>query len=134
MKKVHRSLHSFIFALLLCSCSIEINQTVEMTPTLSVEVTKDTSSTSSLPTTPIPVTWAHLNLTGKLIYLNSTMDGDIIIGNIQMLDLGTGDISTMFSAPGAWMYYATVSPDAKTLVMSYAPATQPNSSSARILY
>lgn len=134
MRKSHRFLRSFIYALILCSCSIEINQTVEMTPTLSVEVTQDTSSTSALPTTHIPVSWAHLNLTGKLIYLNSTMDGGIIIGNIQILDLRTGDISTVFSAPRAWMYYATVSPDSKTLVMSYAPPLQSNSPSARILY
>jgi Tol biopolymer transport system component len=80
------------------------------------------------------VVWAHLNLTGKLIYLSSTMEGDQLSGNVQMLNLVTGELATILSAPSAWTYYATISPDAKTLVMSYAPPPQSNSSFGRSLY
>jgi Tol biopolymer transport system component len=58
----------------------------------------------------------------------------MIVTNIQILDLLTGEISILFSAPDAWIYYATVSPDSKMLVMSYAPPTPSNSSSSRNLY
>jgi Tol biopolymer transport system component len=51
-----------------------------------------------------------------------------------MLDLQTGTITTLFSAPDAWIYYATISPDSKTLVMSYAPPTPSTGPSSRILY
>ena len=120
-----------MFALLVCSCSIEIDQT-SGTPTQSN--TPAISSTSIVTGTRVPVTWAHLNLTGKLIYLSSTMEGNTLTSDIQMLDLATGNISTILSIPSAWVYYATVSPDAKILVMSYAPPSQPNSPSSRSLY
>jgi Tol biopolymer transport system component len=84
--------------------------------------------------TRVPVTWAHLNLTGKLIYLNSTMEGETLTSNIQILDLVTGEATTIFSVSSAWIYYATISPDAKTLVLSYAPARPSSSSSIRSLY
>ena len=124
-----------VFALIVSSCSIEINQTIAITSTPTVESLPATSATSLFPTTHIPMTWADLNLTGKLVYISNTLDGDTTIVHIQILDLTTGDIATVFSAPpGAWIYYATVSPDAKWLVMSYAPPSQPNSPSSRSLY
>jgi Tol biopolymer transport system component len=124
-----------VFALILSSCSIEINQTTEIPPTPSIESTPTTSSTSSFPTTHTPVTWANLNLTGKLIYLNSSMENNSLIARIQMLDLTTGDIATIFGAPpGGWVYYMTVSPDTKNMVMSYIPPSQGNSLSSRALY
>jgi Tol biopolymer transport system component len=62
------------------------------------------------------------------------MEGDILTSTVQMLDLLTGEVATIFSVSPAWVYYATVSPDAKMLAMSYAPPTQSNSSSGRSLY
>jgi Tol biopolymer transport system component len=121
----------FIFATIASGCTIEINQT-EAVPVQ--ESTPSPVSTSAFPVTHIPVSWAHLNLTGKVVYLKSTMEGDTILSNIQMLDLATGDVATIFSVPGAWIYYATISPDAKLMVMSYAPPRQSNSLSSRILY
>jgi hypothetical protein len=120
-----------MFALLVCSCSIEINQTSG--PPIQSN-TPAISSTSIVAGTRVPVTWAHLDLTGKLVYLSSTMEGDALTSDIQMLDLVTGSISTIFNIPSAWVYYAAVSPDAKMLVMSYAPPSQPNSPSSRSLY
>src|SRR5688572_15424424 len=59
----------WIFAMLTCSCSVDVSMTphVEQTPLIP--------STSVFPATQIPVTWAHLNLTGRLVYLTSTMEG-----------------------------------------------------------
>src|SRR5574341_1895559 len=125
----------FAFALIISSCSIEINQTTAITSTPPVESLPTLSATSVLPTTHTSVTWAHLNLTGKLVYLSSTMDGNTPVATIQILDLTTGDIATIFSAPpGGWIYYATISPDEKLLIMSYIPPSQSNSASNRILY
>jgi hypothetical protein len=120
-----------ICAFIICSCTVEVNQTVA-TPTPTIILT--TPSTSIFPVTQVPVTWAHLNLIGKLIYLTSTMEGDTLTSHVRMLDLTSGGMATIFSAPNAWVYYATISPDAKDLVMSYAPPPPPNGLSKRILY
>ena len=131
MRKTQFFYQALIFALLICSCSIEINQTgAPPSPTN----TSAASVTANVPGTQVPVTWAHLNLTGKLVYLSSAMEGDRVTSSIQILDLASGRISTILDVSPAWAYYATVSPDAKTLVMSYAPPSQANSPSTRSLY
>ena len=123
-----------VFALMIMGCSIEIDQPARTTSSPSAENTPAASSTELFPTTQIPVTWAHLNLTGKLIYISSTKEGNDIISHVQMLDLMSGDIRTILSLPQVWIYYATISPDARNIVMSYALPAQPNSSTPRILY
>src|SRR6266498_710350 len=133
IRKAHFLPHVFIFAMIISGCSIEIAQTAQSVPALPTKSFPATS-VSVYPMTHIPVTWNALKLTGKLIYISSTTEGDLPSGNIQMLDLVTGDIATIFSAPGGWVYYATVSPDAKQLIISYAPPMQKNSSSNRALY
>jgi Tol biopolymer transport system component len=105
-----------------------------VTATPAPENTSTALTVSGLPSTQIPVAWAHLNLSGKLVYVSTLKDGDTSIATLQMLDLKTGSITTLFSKPGAWIYYATLSPDAKQLIMSYSPGSQSNSSSNRILY
>jgi len=124
-----------IFAVIVSSCSIEITPTAEAVPSEPTESIPSTSG-SVYPTIHIPITWKTLNLIGKLVYLSSTTEGNTIIGNIQMLDLVTGEVATLFSARGGWVYYGTISPDAKQLIISYAPPppTQTNSSSNRALY
>lgn len=123
-----------IIALIACSCTIEVDQPVLLTPTPALEDISATSPTSLLPATQIPVTWSHLNLTGRLVYITSTRNDNTLVTNIQMLDLRTGLITTIFQAPEAWIYYATVSPDANTLIISYASPTQSGSASSRLLY
>jgi Tol biopolymer transport system component len=122
---------AMICALMLCSCSVEVEQSIA---TPQAGDTPVIVSTSAIPVTHVPVTWAHLNLTGKLVYLNSVMEGEELTSNIQMLDLATGEIATIFSVSPAWIYYAAISPDTKTLVISYAPPRQTGSSSVRSLY
>jgi Tol biopolymer transport system component len=122
-----------LFALIVCGCTIEVDQTVQLTPASPPGETSVTSPAPLAPVTQIPVTWAHLNLSGRLVYISSTRN-DAVMSNIQLLDLKTGNITTVFSAPDAWIYYAAASPDARTLIISYAPPTQSSSSSSRVLY
>lgn len=140
-----------IFVLALSSCSIDISQPSPITPSpqagtipSAVPATvrsegstaqQGTNPLSSLPTTTIPVTWGHLNLSGKLIYTSAVSQGQSLLIEIRYLDLLTGVVTTIFQAPqGGWIYYVTVSPDAKQLVMSYIPPSQAGSPSNRALY
>ena len=131
MMKSHFFYRALICAFLVCSCTVEMNQTIE---TATPAMIPTAPSTSNFPVTPVPVTWAHLGLTGKLVYLSSTMEGDTLTSHVRMLDLTSGDMATIFSFPLAWIYYATISPDTKTLVMSFDPPRQSSSSSRRSLY
>jgi Tol biopolymer transport system component len=68
------------------------------------------------------VTWGDLNLTGRLVYINGFVVDNIFSLQIQILDLETGQITTVFDAPKySWIYYVTVSPDNKQIVFSYSP-------------
>ena len=131
MMKTPHVFRTLFWALVICGCSVEMSPVGE---TPKVIDTPGIASAFVFPVTRVPMTWSHLNLTGKLIYLSSVTEGDTRTSNVQMLDLATGDLATIFSADSAWIYYATVSPDAKTVVMSYAPPRQANSSSLRSLY
>ena len=131
MVKTSFLLQVLICALITCSCSIEVDQ---VRPTATPAVLPSAESASSFPVTQVPVTWAHLNLTGKLVYLTSTMEGDTLTSHVRMLHLKSGDMATIFSFPLGWIYYATVSPDAKTLVMSYTPPKGSNSPAGRSVY
>jgi Tol biopolymer transport system component len=118
-----------ICALTVSGCSIEVGQTTTVTATPPAEVRATAASRSVFPTTQVPVSWAHLRLTGKLIYITSASEGASAVTKVQMLDLVSGNLYTIYSIPAGWIYYATVSPDAKWMVMSYIP-----SSSNRALY
>jgi Tol biopolymer transport system component len=57
------------------------------------------------------------------------------VTKIQMLDLGSGELATVYRAPDGWVHYAAVSPDEKTLALSFSPpASQVNSFSNRSLF
>lgn len=124
-----------LFIMLIVSgCSIEIDQTTGNKTPPPTESNLATSATALFPSTHLPVTWTHLNLTGKLIYLSSTTENDTVTSTIQMLDLVTGDIGVIFSVPRSWVYYVTVSPDATNMVISYVPPATSNVLPNRILY
>jgi Tol biopolymer transport system component len=55
--------------------------------------------------------------------------------SIQALDLITGVITTIFEGPEiSWIYYVSISPDEKQLVMSYSTPPQNQSSTSQLLY
>jgi Tol biopolymer transport system component len=129
------------FVLMLCACAVNISEAPPITP-LSSAASPTLSSEQSrignplLPTTTIPVTWSNLNLSGKLVYISShpASDNNPIL-SIQALDLRTGVITTIFEGPEiSWIYYVSISPDEKQLVMSYSSPPQNQSISSALLY
>lgn len=112
---------------MLSSCSIDVDQpnvttpTVEAVPTLAPS-TEGIPQTNVVTTTQIPVTWADLHLTGRLVYINSISVDNVFQLQVQILDLVTGEVTTIFDAPKySWIYYISVSPDHTQLLMSYSP-------------
>jgi Tol biopolymer transport system component len=113
--KVHFAASFLVFTLLLSSCSIQVEQ-----PPASSE--ESGSQTNIVTTTQIPVTWDALKLTGRLVYINGTVAEDVFHLQIQALNLVTGEVATIFDAPKySWIYYISVSPDHKQLLMTYSP-------------
>jgi Tol biopolymer transport system component len=54
---------------------------------------------------------------------------------IQMLDLRSGDLSTIFQTPDkTWIYSLAVSPDAKQLIMTYLPPSNAGDAGRQRLY
>ena len=127
--KIHFPGWFLIFALILSSCSIQVEQPTVVTPASTLEsipptLASEESSpqTNIVTTTQIPVTWGDLNLTGRLVYINGTVVDNVFSLQIQVLNLVTGEITTIFDAPKySWIYYVTVSPDNTQVLMSYSP-------------
>jgi Tol biopolymer transport system component len=113
----------------LAGCSISINQSTSITPT---SLPEDQSSPSS--TDKLPVSWSHLNLSGKLVFMSAEVAKNPSI-RIQVLDLQSGDLSTIFQAPDkTWIYSLAVSPDGKELIMTYVPPSDGGNPSRQRLY
>ena len=140
--KIKFSLAVYYYLAVLClfGCSVALDQPAIATPgsgspTFAPDVSPDHSTASAI-TTSIPVTWSALNLTGSLLYISPPVTGDVsfFIG-IRKLDLTTGELTPIFTTSGDdWIFYMSVSPDAKQLVMSYTPPTRPGAVSNRTLY
>ena len=131
-----------LLVLCLFGCSIDLDQPAIATPSSEVasptfppDVSPDNTTPAALTTT-IPVTWSGLNLTGSLVYTSAPLTGNVsFIKSIKKLDLTTGEITPIFTTTGNdWIFYMSISPDARQLVMSYTPATQTGSVSNRALY
>jgi len=133
--------------LISCACSVNISEAPQATPissavspTLSfppeTAIEENRIGNPLLPSSTIPVTWTNLSLTGKLIYIGSHRENnDNSILNIQALDLVTGVMTTIFQGPEfSWVYYVSVSPDEKQLVMSYSSPPQNQGISSALLY
>ena len=106
---------SLILILFMSGCSIELGQPPSKTAM--------PSPVAPLAATQIPVTWANLDLTGKLVYIMGYPDPDNNYRvHIRMLDLKTGEVTTVYTTPvNGWIYHISVSPDGKQVVMSYSP-------------
>jgi len=134
-----RKICTLVLVLGLSACSINISQ--PPVPTLSSEVIPASplgegpdGAAPVVESTVIPIIWSGLNLTGRLVYISATT-GDDLVSKVQVLDLATGEIRTIFTTTDkGWIFYMTISPDAKHLVMSYIPPAQDNVISGRILY
>lgn len=120
---------------------IDLDQPAIATPIVEVASPTFLSEGSQGTTVPamattIPVTWSGLNLTGSLVYISPPVAGDAsYFISIRKLDLLTGEITPVLTTTGEdWIYYVSVSPDAKQLIMSYTPPSQGNTAPSRALY
>ena len=134
-----------LFSILVSACSIDLSQSNISTP---VNGNNQNFATATLPATvqgndaltplstiAIPVTWANLNLNGRLVYICAQQEGNSAFMEIRVLDLATGKISVIFKAPPiATIYFATVSPDGKQLIMAYSPPPGTSGNSHQELY
>ncbi len=124
----------------LSACSIDVSQPATMNvPSPNIDATPApglvTDSTSSPSGSARSVTWATLHLAGRLVYIRLSSNNDIPELNIETLDLTTGEIRKVFTAPeDAWIYYSAVSPDGKELVISYVPSSASSASRNQVLY
>ena len=119
-----------IFSLL--GCSMDVSQPATATPYSEVASpatsTNDPTSASNLP-------WAGMHLSGHLVYNAVSQNGDERTISMQVLDLTNGETRTIFTTTSyVWIYYATVSPDGRQVVMSYVPPPKPDSESETTLY
>ena len=130
------SLLSIAFALANSGCSGPASPVSAITPTTPPDEYETFPTVIPSNSAKIPVTWANLNLTGRLVYALGGVDpGNNYIVQIHILDLRTGQISISYTTPvGASIYYISVSPDARQLVMSYSPPSGENPDVVQAIY
>ncbi len=94
--------------------------------------TQSTSAGPAIGSSPTPLAWAGLGLSGRLILIVQALNGFAIIS----IDLVTGNNSLIYQAEqGALLSSALVSPDGKQILMTYAPpASSQNQYSYTSLY
>lgn len=129
MIKAHLLPWLLIFALAISSCSsANVQSSVVATPTAPPDEYESFPTAISANSATIPVTWANLNLTGRLVHNLGAVDAaNNYIVQIRVLDLVTGHLAVVYTAPiDASIYYISVSPDGRQVVMSYSPPPQEN--------
>ncbi len=149
MRKTQLLYSLLVIALAISSCSGALNQKSVATSTIPADPEPKQepdpvpdpggdSYPTIIPTNSvkIPLTWASLNLDGKLIYSLGALDNDNnLIVQIQALGLLTGDLNVLYRAiQDGWIYYVSVSPDGKEMVMSYSPPLQSDPHVVQALY
>jgi len=138
LKKILFATVYLLITIGLCSCAIDLNQPVP--PTAPASTAAGTTpflsgSTPSSSGSTRPVTWANLNITGRLVYSRASSDNDTSVINVETLNLVTGEISKIFTVPDdAGIYYSSASPNGKQLVISYVPPTAQNPARNQALY
>jgi Tol biopolymer transport system component len=111
MRTSHFFARWLVIVLVIYGCSVEVNQS----PIVNTQIAIGSPVPSK-----VPVAWANLNLTGKLVYIAA--DTTIAKVGIHSLDLETGERTTIFQVPQrGWVDAAAVSPDQQTLILSYSP-------------
>ena len=116
-----------IIAVILDSCSVQISPQV---PPGSNFTGSEQSQKK------IPLVWKDMGLQGRLVYISSSFGsnngGLSNLIAVDILDLSSGQIMTIFDAPaGDWIDFVSASPDGKQLVMEYLPAGDNGSSGSK---
>ena len=118
-----------IFALAVSACSSGSTQSpMVATPTTPPDEYENFPTAIASNSVTIPVTWADLNLTGRLVHnLGAVDSANNYIVQIRVLDLATGHLAVVYTAPvNASIYYISLSPDGRQVVMSYSPPSGEN--------
>jgi Tol biopolymer transport system component len=132
MRKIFSVMFYLVMILNLVGCSIDLNQPAIATSPVNNSVTTLTSTPA---TSTGSVTWGGLNLTGHLVYSRLSSNDDVSALSIETLDLTTGETKKVFTAPeDAWIYYSSVSPDGKQLIISYVAPSASNPARNQALY
>jgi Tol biopolymer transport system component len=151
MRKIHILCAFILVGSVLSSCAIDSSQG---SPPISAPATSTSTGSSastnsapnpenrignpSLPAVQVPVSWGNLNLTGTLVYISSVPTQSFPIMSVQALSVVTGQITTIFQGDsGAWIDFASVSPDGKVLLLAYLPprnSSDLNSAGQQALY
>lgn len=141
IKKEFLILFSALLLFNLVGCTLDVSRPPAVTPfadvasPIAATLSPNSNGSTPMPDATIPITWADLQLRGRLIFSTVSKDGAITAPRIVALDLGTGEIRTAFAATdNAWVYYLAVSPDAKELMMSYIPPSAPNEQATTSIY
>ena len=109
--------------------------TASATPSTVSPAASSTAATQPLKGEKVPITWSALKLTGRLVFIRAIQRQGNPTLSIQILDLGTGEVSTVFQAPElGWIYSASVAPGGRELVMTYTPPPQANTPQPQRLY
>jgi Tol biopolymer transport system component len=116
MFRTHFLAGCLVFSLTISGCSVEVNQpSVALSPIASTQNPNESPAPAQ-----IPITWSNLNLTGKLVY-NAANNVTARV-SVQSLDFENGKLVTIFQVPQrGWVDAVAVSPDHKTLLLSYSP-------------
>ncbi len=118
-----------IFTLAISGCSSATTQPPGVvTPTAPPDEYENFPTAIASNSVTIPVTWAGLNLTGRLVHALGAVDSaNNYIAQIRVLDLSTGHLAVVYTAPvNASIYYLSVPPDGRQVVMSYSPPSGEN--------
>jgi len=114
---------------LLCGCTVNMDQPAQETaPALSSPRSNPVPPLSTVDpaqrSATLPVTWADLKLSGRLIYLAGfQMDNNPYV-QLENLDLVSGVVTTLYQSPPTWwISAASVSPDENQVALSYATPT-----------
>lgn len=135
MKKNFSRVFYLLIIISLMGCTIDVSQPPTATLPVNNNIPDIATETKSPSDSTRSVTWAALNLTGHLVYSRLSSSDDISALSIETMDLATGEIKKIFTAPeDAWVYYSSVSPDGKQLIISYVPPSSINPSRNQALY
>lgn len=141
IKKEFRILFSVLFLINVSACTMDVsgppvaNPLAEPASPIATTSVPNASDITPAPDATIPVTWVDLQLSGRLIFTTVFRNGEITPPRIVALDLGTGELRTVFAATdNAWIYYLSVSPNGNELMMSYIPPSAPNAEASTGIY
>jgi WD40 repeat protein len=118
--KMRLIIKALFVALLLPACSARISA---ITPTARPEAVETPTPPPDSSTSASARSWTELGLSGQLVFLTSSADGQKLMG----FDAGSGALTPLFAAPDyAWISDGAIAPDGGHIAMGYIPPPASN--------